>query len=291
MLPNAANAVESFGLFHMLSPTAKVLTATGLGNATSDPQSSALNDTEAQNYVHESMLNANQSFNGTLGYNEGNFYKDLFIVFSYSLISIVSLFGNALVLRVVFSRKKATFTESLIASLAVADLLTGVYSIPLNVTRYIATTSAVPLLTSYANVFFVIAPIQRFIALNYPFGSLFCTLVPLIQVGTVYVSTLSMAVIAFHRYRTLSCPHRTYISTNGPLSTRKGGINLLGGSCRLVLIIGTVWCVAGLFAVPHSIWNEIVYVTYRNISYARCRAEYPDHPRIDYPFWLSVEGK
>ena len=45
---------------------------------------------------------------------------------------------------------------------------------------------------------------------------------------------------------------------------------------------------AAILAVPHSVFNQIVLVPYRNVDYVRCRAEYPKF-EFNFPFWLSVQ--
>lgn len=189
---------------------------------------------------------------------EDMFYKNLFIIICYSLIIFVSLCGNALVLRVIASRKKIqTTTNILIASLAISDVLTTTLNIPFNVTR--------------------------FIAYNYPFGAVVCKLVPFIQVCCVYVSTLTMGVIAIHRHLTLTGAHSGSASATGGV---RGGAT--SNHRRLWAILAIVWIIAGLLAVPHSMFNEIKEAEYKNETLIRCRAEYPKIPNL--PFWLSVEA-
>ena len=200
---------------------------------------------------------------------EDEFYNDMFTILCYSLIIIVSLCGNSLVLKVIASRQKLqTTTNILIASLAFADVLTTTLNVPFNVVR--------------------------FIWMNYPFPALFCKLVPFIQVACVYVSTLTMGVIAIHRHITLSN------AIGGGSGGHHGGGGGVGGgglyanfnkfrSHRLGVIIAVVWLLAGFCAIPHSIFNEIVYAPYRNVSYRRCRAEYPKL-QFNLPLWLSVEA-
>lgn len=67
---------------------------------------------------------------------EESVFRTIFIIICYTLIIFVSLCGNILVLRVIFSRKKLqTTTNLLIASLAFADVLTTTFNIPFNVSR------------------------------------------------------------------------------------------------------------------------------------------------------------
>ena len=189
---------------------------------------------------------------------EDSFGKDMFIILCYSLIIIVSLCGNSLVLKVIASRKKLqTTTNLLIASLAFADVLTTTLNVPFNVVR--------------------------FIWMNYPFPVLFCKLVPFIQVACVYVSTLTMGVIAIHRHYTLSSSGPSVRSCCGDKSYRSRT------TCRLGVVISVVWLLAGLCAIPHSIFNEVVFVPYRNVFYRRCRAKYPKF-QFNLPLWLSLEA-
>ncbi|KAH7646776.1 hypothetical protein HUG17_2314 [Dermatophagoides farinae] len=209
-----------------------------------------------------------------------DFYRHLITIIAYSLIILISLCGNSLVLKMILTKKKLqTTTNILIAWLAVADLLTTTLNIPFNVTR--------------------------FIYMNYPFPSLFCKLVPFIQVMCVYVSTFTMGVIAVHRYMTVTSAISKSSSSSTSTSTHfrssmgntGGGIGnhssntifyhplILHGSFCLCIIMTIVWLLAGLLATPHSMFNQIVYVPYQNRTYIRCRAEYP---QVDFNLRLTL---
>ena len=198
-----------------------------------------------------------------------DFYRHLITVIAYSLIIIVSLCGNSLVLKMILTKKKLqTTTNILIAWLAVSDLLTTTLNIPFNV--------------------------ARFIFMNYPFPSLFCKLVPFIQVMCVYVSTFTMGVIALHRYMTVTSATST-TTTRSSMGGSGAGTSssntifyhplLLHGSFCLCIIMTIVWFLAGLLATPHSMFNQIVYVPYQNRTYIRCRAEYP---QVDFNLRLTL---
>jgi hypothetical protein len=202
--------------------------------------------------------NTNFSFiNSTYNNSSGDYedeeedytIKNLIVIIFYSIIVCVSFCGNLLVLRVVFGKKKMrTTTNLLIASLALADVLTTTLNIPFNV--------------------------ARFLLFNYPFGKILCILVPFIQVCCVYVSTLTMGVIAIHRFWTITGIN----SQSRSVSTFKLGIVIL-----------MVWIIAGGLALPHSVFNKIVPTVYKNESYNRCRVVYPEL-NFDFPFWLSIEA-
>jgi hypothetical protein len=203
------------------------------------------------NYTNFSFINS--TYNNSSGdyedEEEDYTIKNLIVIIFYSIIVCVSLCGNLLVLRVVFGKKKMrTTTNLLIASLALADVLTTTLNIPFNV--------------------------ARFLLFNYPFGKILCILVPFIQVCCVYVSTLTMGVIAIHRFWTIT----GFNSQSKSISTFKLGTVIL-----------MVWIIAGGLALPHSVFNKIVPTVYKNESYNRCRVVYPKL-NFDFPFWLSIEA-
>ena len=227
----------------------------------------------------QTSSSSSSSSSTTATTEDEDFYRHLITIIAYSLIILISLCGNSLVLKMILTKKKLqTTTNILIAWLAVADLLTTTLNIPFNVTR--------------------------FIYMNYPFPSLFCKLVPFIQVMCVYVSTFTMGVIAVHRYMTVTSAISKSSSSSTSTSTHfrssmanTGGIGnhssntifyhplILHGSFCLCIIMTIVWLLAGLLATPHSMFNQIVYVPYQNRTYIRCRAEYP---QVDFNLRLTL---
>lgn len=165
-------------------------------------------------------------------------------VAAYSLIVVVSLLGNILVCKV--SLENPTTTNSLIASLAISDLLVTVFNIPLNVARLLME--------------------------EWPFGQFLCFFVPFIQVMAVYVSSFTMAVIAIHRWRSV---------------TSRMNITSCSKSALWRTIIGT-WLLSALMAIPLSMYNQTqeVFFTYKYVT--RCRVVYPESD-WDIPLWLTVE--
>ncbi|XP_027197814.2 uncharacterized protein LOC113792119 isoform X1 [Dermatophagoides pteronyssinus] len=219
--------------------------------------------------ANKQTTQSSSSSSTTATTEDEDFYRHLITVIAYSLIIIVSLCGNSLVLKMILTKKKLqTTTNILIAWLAVSDLLTTTLNIPFNV--------------------------ARFIFMNYPFPSLFCKLVPFIQVMCVYVSTFTMGVIALHRYMTVTSATST-TTTRSSMGGSGAGTSssntifyhplLLHGSFCLCIIMTIVWFLAGLLATPHSMFNQIVYVPYQNRTYIRCRAEYP---QVDFNLRLTL---
>ncbi|CAL1289159.1 unnamed protein product [Larinioides sclopetarius] len=107
--------------------------------------------------------------------------RDSIIIAFYSLIILISIFGNLLVCNIVArSAKMRSSTYVFIANLALSDFMMTVLNIPFNVARILLS--------------------------DWPFGSFMCSFVPLVQVTSVYVSTFTMTCIAVDRYRIISKP-------------------------------------------------------------------------------------
>lgn len=204
-----------------------------------------INDTSnSSNYINYLLSILRASHNRPLTTEE--LIKNSLIILCYSVIVALSLCGNLLVVKVIAfgKRKMCTTTNILIASLAVSDIVMTVFNIPFNVARLMLK--------------------------SWPFGSFLCVSVPFVQVTCVYVSTFTMAVIAFYRWWTLS---RTTASKSLT-------------SIQLSLIIGCVWLLAAILAIPHSIFSKTVVIPTQLV---RCTVEYPEMD-FDFPLWLSVEA-
>ncbi|XP_054157540.1 neuropeptide Y receptor type 5-like [Oppia nitens] len=104
------------------------------------------------------------------------FTENTIIITVYTMIIMISLFGNLFVLKVTFNLR--TTTNLLIASLSISDLIVTLFSIPFNVSRLIMD--------------------------EWPFGQFMCFMVPFLQIMAVYVSSFTMAVIAIYRWRSVS---------------------------------------------------------------------------------------
>ena len=176
--------------------------------------------------------------------------KNIIIIMCYSLIVIISLIGNLMVMKVIlFGKKKMlTTTNILIASLAFSDIVMTALNIPFNVARLLLD--------------------------HWPFGQVLCVLVPFIQVSCVYVSTFTMAIITYHRWKILSQP--VINSAMKKNSSRK-----------LILIILLTWFLAGLLSIPHSVFNREVI----RYNVLRCKVVYPELGfEFDWRKWLTIEA-
>ena len=147
--------------------------------------------------------------------------RNVVITFSYTLIVLVSLCGNMLVCRTIWSKTPHNSTNVLIANLAFSDILMTLFNIPFTVVDILLN--------------------------DWIFGQLFCVLVPFIQACCVYVSSFTMLVIAINRYRSIY--HTKYRHRD-----RGSGDSFC---CKLILVIGLIWTAAAIHSVPHTIYNEV----------------------------------
>lgn len=61
--------------------------------------------------------------------------RDLVVIFFYSLVMLVSLFGNLVVIKVILFRQamRKRITNVFIANLTISDLMVTVFTIPMNI--------------------------------------------------------------------------------------------------------------------------------------------------------------
>ncbi|XP_066954119.1 uncharacterized protein [Macrobrachium rosenbergii] len=170
--------------------------------------------------------------------------RTVIIILVYAILIAVSLFGNLLVCHVVLrTRRLHTLTNTFLANLAVSDLLMTALNIPFNVARVLLD--------------------------DWPFGSFMCSMVPFVQVTSVYVSAFTMVAIALDRYQVIVHPLKPRL-----------------GSFHGAIIIAVVWLLAALVSLPYAIYSEVVEVfTYRKLT--RCQAHYPP-PALQFRQWLTL---
>ncbi|KAM8842741.1 G-protein coupled receptor 83-like [Synchiropus picturatus] len=109
------------------------------------------------------------------------------LVASYSLIIVVSLFGNSLVCHVVLKNKRSRSTTSLfIMNLAVADIFITVLNTPFTLVRFVNST--------------------------WVFGETMCHISRFAQYCSLHVSTLTLTAIALDRQQAIVHPLRTRLT-------------------------------------------------------------------------------
>lgn len=146
------------------------------------------------------------------------------IATAYALVMAVSLFGNLLVCYVVFRhRRLRSVTYTFLVNVALSDLLMTCLNIPFSVSRVLLD--------------------------HWPFGDVLCSLVPFVQVMSVYVSSLTMAAIAVDRYRVILTPLKRRLRPPHGL-----------------IIMIMLWVLASMAALPYALYSEVVPIfTYRYI--------------------------
>lgn len=144
------------------------------------------------------------------------------IACAYALVMAVSLFGNLLVVYVVIRhRRLRSVTYTFLVNVALSDLLMTCLNIPFSVSRVLLD--------------------------HWPFGEILCSLVPFVQVMSVYVSSLTMAAIAVDRYRVILTPLKRRLRPPHGL---------------IIMLI--LWILASLAALPYALYSEVVPIfTYR----------------------------
>lgn len=188
--------------------------------------------------------------------------RNVITIIAYATIMIVSLIGNSLVCYVIQSTPKLrTTTNILIYSLTISDLMTTILNIPFNC--------------------------ARFLLRDWPFPDSFCIIMPTVQVTSVYVSTLTMASICLHRYRSIL----GYRAQTMIISSRVGFNHTACSIARIKIKMWIlfIWFISILFALPHSFFNVVVWRLMPNGDMVRrCRAEYPHSIKDQMPLFLSL---
>ena len=126
--------------------------------------------------------------------------QDIPILILYSITFILGIFGNSIVCYVVFRRKITTTTYILIGNLAISDIL-GSATIPSNLYFLLLeiTTNSNPNLPLGQWLL-----CSSYVLDNY--GDRGCGLMKSSQILSYYISTFTMIVIAFDRYRIVNYP-------------------------------------------------------------------------------------
>ncbi|XP_075584651.1 G-protein coupled receptor 83 [Dermatophagoides farinae] len=222
-----------------------------------------ITDASSQSDLNESMFSAENIWN-------------ILLVSSYSLIVLVSLFGNIFVCRVMIALlvgNGRNTTNILIFNLAIADLLLTCFNIPINIVRFVST--------------------------NWPFGSVICILTPFIQSLSAHCSSITMMVIAFERYRSLIrttcfgigfdvCQYLPYMCNrknresieDGTITHSNEMMNRISHQrstnqwkCSICLI----WICSIVLSIPHCLFNQLVVYPslLEGFNMIRCATVFP----------------
>lgn len=136
------------------------------------------------------------------------------LILAYSTIIMFGVTGNSLVIYVIYRFKNLrTVTNFFIVNLAVADLLVNMLCLPFTL-----------IYTLYG---------------EWKFGQVLCFMLPCAQGMAVYVSTITMNVIALDRYRSIVNHMETKMSKD---------------MCTVVIVF--TWAISALLASPLAIFRE-----------------------------------
>ncbi|GFR09600.1 probable G-protein coupled receptor 83 [Trichonephila clavata] len=146
-----------------------------------DDENGNLNISSNENSTYQEMIIENwlQKYSHKLSRNAE--LVNAVVIFFYALIVLVSLFGNLIVCKIVFSKSSIkSSTNVYIGNLSISDLMMTAINIPLRLTEVLLR--------------------------NWPLGSVLCKCLPFFGAMSVSVSTLTMAFIALDRYQVIAHP-------------------------------------------------------------------------------------
>ncbi|XP_041369647.1 probable G-protein coupled receptor 83 [Gigantopelta aegis] len=131
------------------------------------------------------LLFNNSQYNGTFRspsiFRKDKVAENSILIIAYSILCVISLFGNSLVCYVILKNKRLhTATNFFIANLAISDLLVTCLNVPFNIIRHMMD--------------------------DWLLGDFLCNLVNFSLMVSVYVSTYTLTVIAIDRHRLVLTP-------------------------------------------------------------------------------------
>ncbi|XP_077071399.1 cholecystokinin receptor [Siphateles boraxobius] len=154
----------------------------------------------------------------------------------YSLIFLLSVFGNLLIIVVLVANKRMrTVTNSFLLSLAISDLMMAVFCMP-----------------------FTLIPnlLEDFI-----FGAAMCKIVAYLMGISVCISTFSLVAIAIERYSAIC----------NPLKSRAWQTR-----SHAYKVIASTWVLSFLIMIPYPIFSTLIKLTKpNNITAHMCRHDWP----------------
>lgn len=166
------------------------------------------------------------------------------ILVLYTIIFLIGLVGNILVIFIVCRYKSMrTITNKFIACLSLSDLLICLFSIPF--------TPMNALMTSWI------------------FGEALCQLVNIIQVISVFVSTLTSVAIAIDRYIVIVHPHTPRMSAK-----------------TQYVVIFVIWFLSSATAVPVGIYTTLQTNTETSMNV--CHERWPNTLSSEIFTWMIV---
>lgn len=181
--------------------------------------------------------------------------SEAFLVTIYALMSLSAIVTNGCILKVILRTTKLYIpTYLLLVNLMIADLALAIVTMPFT--------------------------LVMFIKKSWPFGWLFCKIIPMTQGVAVIATSLTIAMIAADR-----CFRIT--SMTPPMSTNSGPRGGNFSKPKLFIEIGLIWVISIIIAFPQALYQEQVEIGIPNLySYYKCVEKWPTHSRAIYS--LSV---
>ena len=159
-----------------------------------------------------------------IGNNDEPFYNLLRVLF-YSLVIIISIFGNTAIIYCVYKTKTMqTFTNTLICNSAVADLLITL----------VPTVHEVLNILSYKG--------------EWKLGGFMCSFLYMCVYLSVAASILTLVIITIDRFFAVVLPHKKYLKIS-----------------HLKIVIPTIWLVAFLFSTPTIFIQKVIWFEGQNV--------------------------
>ncbi|XP_070212546.1 G-protein coupled receptor 83-like [Littorina saxatilis] len=199
------------------------------------------------------ILNNSGSFNFSRLGTVDKTPENAILIFAYSILSIIAIFGNSLVVYVILkNRRLHTATNFFLANLAVSDLLVTCLNVPFNIMRHVM--------------------------YDWVFGETLCHLVNFSLMVSVYVSTYTLTSIALDR-------HRMVLK---PLSQRMSktlAVGLLVSIWVLAILLSLPF---GIYTTVEDFSMLLSQEGVLNVtSVRRCRTNYPS-PSSRFEQYLTV---
>ncbi|KAF7214851.1 cholecystokinin receptor-like, partial [Nothobranchius furzeri] len=171
-----------------------------------------------------------------------------FRILLYTLIFLLSVFGNLLIIVVLTANKRMrTVTNSFLLSLAVSDLMMAIFCMPF---------------TLIPNI------LQDFI-----FGATMCKLGTYLMGVSVSISTFSLVAIATERYSAICNPFKSRA-----WQTRSHAYR----------VIAATWVVSLLFMLPYPVFNVLKSFPKKNGSVGhQCRLDWPSQ-QVEQTWYVLV---
>lgn len=175
------------------------------------------------------------------------------LIIIYLVMSVSAIITNTLILKVILRTTKLYVpTYLLLVNLMVADLALAVVTMPFT--------------------------LIIFIRKSWPFGWVFCKIIPMTQGVAVIATSLTIAMIAADR-----CFRITSMTPIASHTIQRYSFS----KPKLFFEIGLIWVISIIIALPQALYQEQAEIGIPNLySYYKCVEKWPPHSRAIYS--LSV---